>query len=116
WHDQGRMLNKKTTFADFIACAEFLIQQKYTAPERLAIQGGSAGGLLMGAVVNQRPGLFRAVISKVPFVDVINTMLDPSLPLTIPEYEEWGNPNRREEFEYIRSYSPYDNLKAGEYP
>jgi oligopeptidase B len=116
WHDQGRMLKKKTTFTDFIACAESLIAQKYTSPERLAIQGGSAGGLLMGAVVNLRPDLFRAVISKVPFVDVVHTMLDPALPLTIPEYEEWGNPNRREDFEYIRSYSPYDNLRAGEHP
>ncbi|MGE0404832.1 MAG: S9 family peptidase [Candidatus Korobacteraceae bacterium] len=116
WHDQGRMLQKKTTFTDFTACAEFLISQKYTSPDRLAIQGGSAGGLLMGAVVNMRPELFRAVISKVPFVDVINTMLDPTLPLTIPEYEEWGNPSIRAEYDYIRSYSPYDNLRAQAYP
>jgi oligopeptidase B len=116
WHDQGRMQNKKTTFTDFIACAESLVDQKYTSPARLAIQGGSAGGLLMGAVVNLRPDLFRAVISKVPFVDVVNTMLDPTMPLTIPEYEEWGNPTRKQEFDYIRSYSPYENLRPGEYP
>src|SRR5581483_10564730 len=84
--------------------------------DRLVIQGGSAGGLLMGAVVNMRPDLFRVVISKVPFVDVINTMLDPTLPLTVPEFEEWGNPQKKDEYEYMKSYSPYDNLKAGEYP
>jgi oligopeptidase B len=116
WHDQGRMLNKKNTFTDFIACAEFLIARQYTSAGRLAIQGGSAGGLLLGVVVNLRPDLFRVVISKVPFVDVTNTMLDPDLPLTVPEYEEWGNPNLKEEYDYIRSYSPYDNLKEGRYP
>jgi oligopeptidase B len=116
WHDQGRLLAKKNTFTDFVACSEYLMEEGYVSPEGLAIQGGSAGGLLMGAVVNMRPELFRVVISKVPFVDVVNTMLDPALPLTIPEYEEWGNPNDKQQFDYIRSYSPYDNLEAGPYP
>ena len=116
WHDAGRMMHKKNTFTDFIAAAESLIAQRYTSPQHLAIQGGSAGGLLMGAVVNLRPEQFRSVISKVPFVDVINTMLDASLPLTIAEYEEWGNPNKEEEYAYIRSYSPYDNLEKKAYP
>jgi oligopeptidase B len=116
WHDQGRMLSKKNTFTDFIACAEYLVAQKYTSKERLAIEGGSAGGLLMGAVVNMRPDLFKAVVSRVPFVDVINTMLDESVPLTVAEFEEWGNPKVREQYEYMRSYSPYDNLAAKDYP
>jgi len=116
WHDQGRMLEKKNTFTDFVAAAEHLVRERYTAPDRLVAQGGSAGGLLMGAVTNLRPELFRAIVSEVPFVDVINTMLDSSLPLTTGEYEEWGNPNNREHFEYMHSYSPYDNLKAGAYP
>jgi oligopeptidase B len=116
WHDQGRMLNKKNTFSDFIAAAEHLIAAGYTAPDRLAIEGGSAGGLLMGAVVNLRADLFRAVVCDVPFVDVINTMLDASLPLTTGEYEEWGNPQDGEYFDYMLSYSPYDNLRAGPYP
>jgi oligopeptidase B len=107
---------KKNTFTDFIAVAEFLIAEKYTAKEKLTIEGGSAGGLLMGAVTNMRPDLFRAVISHVPFVDVINTMLDPTLPLTVTEYEEWGNPRQKEEYEYIRSYCPYSNLAAKNYP
>ncbi|MGD8377648.1 MAG: S9 family peptidase, partial [Acidobacteriota bacterium] len=116
WHDQGRMLSKKTTFTDFIACAEHLVRERLTSPDRLVIQGGSAGGLLMGAVTNLRPELFRAVVSQVPFVDVLNTMLDDSLPLTVGEYEEWGNPNEREAYEYIRSYCPYTNLRPGSYP
>ncbi len=116
WHDQGRMLNKMNTFTDFIAAAEHLIAQRYTSADRLAIQGGSAGGLLMGAVTNLRPDLFHAVVANVPFVDVINTMLDASLPLTVPEFEEWGNPRIREQFDYIRRYSPYDNLAAKAYP
>lgn len=116
WHEQGKMMRKKTTFTDFIACAEFLIKEKYTSPAHLAIQGGSAGGLLMGAVVNMRPDLFRVVISQVPFVDVMNTMLDPTLPLTTGEYIEWGNPNEKPAYDYMRSYSPYDNLKPGAYP
>ncbi|MEW5993565.1 MAG: S9 family peptidase [Candidatus Zixiibacteriota bacterium] len=116
WYDQGKMLNKKNTFTDFIACAEYLIAEKYTSPEHLIISGGSAGGLLMGAVTNMRPDLFKGVIADVPFVDVINTMLDPSIPLTVIEYEEWGNPNVEEYYDYIRSYSPYDNVEAKGYP
>ena len=116
WHDAGRMKNKMNTFTDFIDSAEFLIAQKYTSPDKLVIQGGSAGGLLMGAVTNMRPDLFRIVISKVPFVDVLNTMLDASLPLTVGEYEELGNPNKKDEYEYMRRYSPYDNLAKMSYP
>jgi oligopeptidase B len=116
WHDEGRMLHKKNTFTDFVACAEHVIARKVTAPDRLVIEGGSAGGLLMGAVTNLRPDLFRAVVSEVPFVDVINTMLDDTLPLTTGEYEEWGNPNEPEAYAYIKSYSPYDNLAAKDYP
>ncbi len=116
WHDAGKMMVKWNTFRDFIAAVEQLVESGYGAPGRVAIEGGSAGGLLMGVVVNERPELFRVVLSHVPFVDVMNTMLDASLPLTIAEYEEWGNPNEAEAFEYMRSYSPYDNLKAGAYP
>jgi oligopeptidase B len=116
WHDAGRLLHKRNTFTDFIAIVEHLTANRYGDPKRVAIEGGSAGGLLMGAVSNLRPDLFRAVISHVPFVDVMNTMLDASLPLTVPEYEEWGNPNEKEFFEYMLSYSPYDNLEAKEYP
>ncbi len=116
WHDQGRMLSKKNTFTDFIAVAETLIADKYTSKERLVIEGGSAGGLLMGAVTNMRPDLFRAVVTRVPFVDVINTMLDESLPLTVGEFEEWGNPRVAEQYAYMKSYSPYDNLQAKAYP
>ncbi len=110
WHDAGKMRFKKNTFTDFIAVVEALVQQGYGAPDRVAIEGGSAGGLLMGAVVNLRPELFRAVLSHVPFVDVMNTMLDASLPLTVGEYEEWGNPNEPGDFAYMLSYSPYENL------
>ena len=116
WHDEGRMLHKKNTFTDFVACAEHLIREHYTQPSMLVIEGGSAGGLLMGAVTNLRPDLFRAVVAEVPFVDVINTMLDASLPLTTGEYEEWGNPNDKAYFDYMASYSPYDNLAKGDYP
>jgi oligopeptidase B len=116
WHDQGRMIHKMNTFTDFIAAAEYLIEQKYTSADRLIIEGGSAGGLLMGAVTNLRPDLFKAVISHVPFVDVINTMLDASLPLTVGEYEEWGNPNKKAEYDYIKQYCPYTNLAAKDYP
>ncbi len=116
WHDQGRMLNKMNTFTDFIACAEHLIAQRYTSPQRLIIEGGSAGGLLMGAVTNLRPELFKAVVSHVPFVDVINTMLDESLPLTVAEFEEWGNPRKPEEYQYLKQYCPYTNLAAKSYP
>ncbi|MEW6735795.1 MAG: S9 family peptidase [Acidobacteriota bacterium] len=116
WHDQGKMLNKRNTFTDFIAAAEHLIGEKYTAKDRLVIEGTSAGGLLMGAVVNLRPDLFKAVIARVPFVDVINTMLDASLPLTVGEYQEWGNPNIKAEYDYMKSYCPYTNLAAKDYP
>lgn len=116
WHDAGRMMNKKNTFTDFIAAAEHLIAEKYTSSQRLVIEGGSAGGLLMGAVSNMRPDLFKAVILQVPFLDVINTMLDESLPLTVGEFEEWGNPKKKPEFDYIRSYSPYDSLEKKTYP
>ena len=116
WHDAGRMMNKMNTFIDFIACTEHLAANKYGAKEKIAIEGGSAGGLLMGAVANLRPELFKVVISHVPFVDVMNTMLDASLPLTIPEYEEWGNPNEKPAFDYMLKYSPYDNLKKGAFP
>ncbi|MBI4543876.1 MAG: S9 family peptidase [Gemmatimonadetes bacterium] len=116
WHDDGRMMRKMNTFTDFIAAAEFLIAEKYTSSDRVVIEGGSAGGLLMGAVTNLRPDLFRAVIARVPFVDVINTMLDASLPLTVQEYEEWGNPHRPDEYAYIKQYCPYTNLAAKAYP
>jgi len=116
WYDDGKLLKKKNTFSDFIAVADSLVRRKYTAPDRLVIQGGSAGGLLMGAVVNMRPDLFKAVVSQVPFVDVMSTMLDASLPLTVGEYLEWGNPNQEKYYRYMRSYSPYDNLKKGPYP
>lgn len=116
WHDAGKMMQKRNTFTDFIAVVESLVRQGYGAPDLVAIEGGSAGGLLLGAVVNLRPELFRAVLTHVPFVDVMNTMLDASLPLTVAEYEEWGNPNEPEAFEYMRSYSPYDNLREGDFP
>jgi oligopeptidase B len=116
WHDEGRMLKKKNSFTDFISVAELLVQERYTSPEHLAIAGGSAGGLLMGAVTNLRPELFRVVMSYVPFVDVINTMSDKTLPLTVGEYEEWGNPEKPEEYRYMRSYSPYENLERKAYP
>ena len=116
WHDAGKMLVKRNSFTDFIAAVEHLTAAGYGDPARVAIEGGSAGGLLMGAVSNLRGELFRAVLSHVPFVDVINTMLDATLPLTVPEYEEWGNPNEPEYFHYMLSYSPYDNLRAAGYP
>ena len=116
WYENGKLLHKRNTFTDFIACAEHLIAEKYTASDKLIIQGGSAGGLLMGAVTNMRPELFEIVIAKVPFVDVVNTMLDASIPLTVIEYDEWGNPNEKAFYDYIKSYSPYDNVEAKEYP
>jgi oligopeptidase B len=116
WHDAARLHNKRNTFTDFIACAEHLIAAGYTNNQKLIIEGGSAGGLLMGAVTNLRPDLFHAVISHVPFVDVLNTMLDPSLPLTVGEYEEWGNPHIPEDYLYITSYCPYTNLARKAYP
>ncbi|HZV89238.1 MAG TPA: S9 family peptidase [Candidatus Binatus sp.] len=116
WHDAGRLRQKRNTFTDFIAAAEHLIARRYTTPESLVIEGGSAGGLLMGAVANLRPELFRMVISHVPFVDVLNTMLDASLPLTVGEYEEWGDPRIAEDYFYMKSYCPYTNLEAKPYP
>ncbi len=116
WHDQGRMMNKMNTFTDFVAAAEHLIKNQYTSKDGLIVEGGSAGGLLMGAVTNLRPDLFKAVVSHVPFVDVINTMLDPSLPLTVTEFEEWGNPKNKEEYLYLKKYCPYTNLAAKDYP
>jgi oligopeptidase B len=116
WHDAGKMLVKRNTFTDFVTAAEYLAASGYGDAAKIAIEGGSAGGLLMGAVVNLKPEAFRVVLSHVPFVDVMNTMLDASLPLTVPEYEEWGNPNEAEYFHYMLSYSPYENLKPGSYP
>ena len=116
WYKNGKMLNKRNTFTDFIACAEHLIAQKYTSTPKLAIMGRSAGGLLVGAAVTMRPDLFGAVIAAVPFVDVINTMSDPTIPLTTLEYDQWGNPDDKEYFDYMMSYSPYDNLRATAYP
>jgi oligopeptidase B len=116
WHDDGMLMKKKNTFYDFVDSAEYLIHEKWTSRDRLVIEGGSAGGLLMGAVVNLRPDLFRAVHAAVPFVDVMNTMLDASLPLTIGEYLEWGNPNEQAAYDYMKTYSPYDNLEKRAYP
>lgn len=116
WYDDGKLLKKKNTFTDYIACAEHLIAEKYTSADRLAAFGGSAGGLLMGAVVNMRPDLFQVVFASVPFVDVINTMLDETIPLTVIEFDEWGNPKNKEYYDYMLSYSPYDQTKAQDYP
>jgi oligopeptidase B len=116
WYESGKLLAKRNTFTDFIAVAEHLVAEGYTSPDRLVINGGSAGGLLMGAVTNMRPDLFAAVVAEVPFVDVVNTMLDASLPLTVIEYDEWGNPNDPEAYACIQSYSPYDNVEAKDYP
>ena len=116
WYEKGKLLDKKNTFTDFVDCADFLIREGYTAKGDIAAAGGSAGGMLMGAVANMRPDLFRAVAAHVPFVDVLNTMLDNSLPLTTMEYNEWGNPNEVRYYDYIKSYSPYDNVTAQAYP
>ena len=116
WHEDGRLLKKRNTFTDFIACAEILISAGYTSPGRLAIEGRSAGGLLVGAVVNMRPELFSVALAGVPFVDVLNSMLDASLPLTVGEYEEWGDPNDKPFYDCIRSYAPYENVRAQAYP
>jgi oligopeptidase B len=116
WYESGKLRQKRNTFTDFIAAAEHLVALGYASPDRLAINGGSAGGLLVGAVTNLRPDLFRVVLAEVPFVDVVNTMLDPTLPLTVIEYDEWGNPGDPAAYSYIRSYSPYDNIEAKEYP
>jgi oligopeptidase B len=116
WYDDGKMMKKKNTFNDFIDVAEYLVKSGYTRPDRLVANGGSAGGLLMGVVANMRPDLFKAIVADVPFVDVINTMLDTSLPLTSQEWEQWGNPNKRDEYLYMKSYSPYDNVEKKAYP
>ena len=116
WYESGKLFHKKNTFTDFIACAEHLVRQGYAAKERLYAMGGSAGGLLMGAVLNMRPDLFHGVVAQVPFVDIMTTMLDASVPLTTGEYDEWGDPNRKEDYEYMLSYSPYDNVTEQAYP
>jgi oligopeptidase B len=116
WYEDGKLLNKKHTFTDFIDAGKFLVETKYTSSENLFAQGGSAGGLLIGAVINMEPGLFKGVIAGVPFVDVVTTMLDESIPLTTSEYDEWGDPNRKEYYDYILSYSPYDHVEAKSYP
>ena len=116
WYEDGKLLKKKNTFTDFIACAEYLIREGFTKPGKLFAMGRSAGGLLMGAVTNMRPDLFRGMVAEVPFVDVITTMLDPSIPLTTGEYDEWGDPNQKEYYDYMLSYSPYDNVEAKSYP
>jgi oligopeptidase B len=116
WFEDGRMLHKKNTFTDFIACAEYLVSERYTSSPKLAAMGGSAGGLLMGAVLNMRPELFHTVVARVPFVDVVTTMLDSSIPLTTGEYDQWGNPEEKLYYDYMKSYSPYDNVEAKDYP
>ncbi len=116
WYEDGKMLKKVNTFSDFIACAEHLIQKNYTSPTHLYAMGGSAGGLLMGAVINMRPDLFHGIVANVPFVDVVTTMLDESIPLTTGEFQEWGNPKDQEYYEYMLTYSPYDNVEAKDYP
>jgi oligopeptidase B len=116
WHKQGRVLKKRNSFEDFIACAEHLISEGYTSSDHLSARGRSAGGLLMGAVVTMRPDLFKGVVAEVPFVDAINTMLDDTIPLTAGEFEEWGDPRINEHYDYIKTYSPYDNIRAVDYP
>lgn len=116
WYEDGKFLHKANTFTDFIACAEHLVRRRYTSPRYLAATGGSAGGLLMGAIANLRPDLFRVILAAVPFVDILNTMLDPSLPLTVTEYDEWGNPGDRRYYDYIKSYGPYENVRPQAYP
>jgi oligopeptidase B len=116
WYEDGKYLNKKNTFTDFIACGRHLIAEKFTSKRNLAIIGGSAGGLLIGAVLNLAPDLCHAAVAVVPFVDVVTTMLDESIPLTVAEFEEWGNPKDREYYDYMLSYSPYDNVEAKDYP
>ena len=116
WYEQGKLLQKKNTFTDFIDCSIYLIQKRYTSTEGLFAYGGSAGGLLMGAIMNMAPELYKGVVANVPFVDVVTTMLDDSIPLTTGEYDEWGNPNEKEYFDYMLSYSPYDQVKEQAYP
>ena len=116
WYEDGKMFNKKNTFTDFVDCGQAMVDLGYTSPQHLYAMGGSAGGLLMGAVINMAPALFNGVIAAVPFVDVINTMLDESIPLTTGEFDEWGNPKNKDSFDYMMSYSPYDNVTAQDYP
>jgi oligopeptidase B len=116
WYENGKLLHKKNTFTDFIEVSNYLIEQKYTSPDHLYAMGGSAGGLLMGAIINMSPELYNGVVAAVPFVDVVTTMLDETIPLTTGEYDEWGNPNDKEYYEYIKTYSPYDNVEAKDYP
>ena len=116
WYENGKLLKKKNTFTDFIDCSKFVIKQGYTSPKHLYAEGGSAGGLLMGAVLNSAPELYHGAIAQVPFVDVVTTMLDDSIPLTTGEYDEWGNPNVKKYYDYMKSYSPYDNVKPQAYP
>lgn len=116
WYEDGKLLKKKNTFTDFIAASKYLVDEGYTSPEHLYASGGSAGGLLMGAIINLEPNLYKGVIASVPFVDVLTTMLDESIPLTTGEYDEWGNPNEKEYYDYIKSYSPYDNVERKSYP
>jgi oligopeptidase B len=116
WYEDGKLLKKKNTFEDFIACAEFLIREKFTSTEKLFAMGRSAGGLLVGAISNMRPDLFKGIVAEVPFVDVMTTMLDASIPLTTGEYDEWGDPNQKEYYEYMLGYSPYDNVERKAYP
>ncbi|KAK2990358.1 hypothetical protein RJ640_000811, partial [Escallonia rubra] len=116
WYENGKLHKKKNTFTDFIACAEYLIEKKYCSKEKLCIHGRSAGGLLIGAVLNMRPDLFTAAVAGVPFVDVLTTMLDPTIPLTTSEWEEWGDPRKEEYYFYMKSYSPVDNIAARKYP
>jgi oligopeptidase B len=116
WYDSGKLFNKKNTFTDFIDVTDALVEQGYAAPDRVAAYGGSAGGLLMGAIANMAPDKYRVIVSQVPFVDVVTTMLDPTIPLTTNEYDEWGNPEKKEFYDYMLSYSPYDNIRAQAYP
>jgi oligopeptidase B len=116
WYEDGKLLNKKNTFTDFISCGEELIAKNYTSKGHLYANGGSAGGLLMGAIVNMAPDLWNGVVADVPFVDVITTMSDPTIPLTTNEYDEWGNPANKEAYDYMKSYSPYDNVEKKAYP
>ena len=116
WYESAKLLNKKRTFEDFISSTEYLISQGYSTKGNITIHGGSAGGMLVGAVMNMKPELFKSVIAQVPFVDVLNTMLDETLPLTQPEFKEWGNPKQKDFYDYIKSYSPYDNIESKAYP
>jgi oligopeptidase B len=116
WYEDGKLLKKKNTFTDFIDCSKFVVNEKFTSPEHLYAEGGSAGGLLMGVIANESPELYNGIIAQVPFVDVVTTMLDDTIPLTTGEYDEWGNPNNKKYYDYMLSYSPYDNVKEQKYP